>query len=462
MKTSDRPNVLVIFCDQLRRDALSCFGDQDLETPNIDALAKSGVRFKNACSTYPICVPFRFTLMTGQYAHSRFIPGIEWRMSPSERTLADEVNENGYESIYIGKWHLYGGHGLLPRHTALKANRTPVPREHQGRWQKWFGFEVRNGPFDTCYFEDNNPIPHPIKKYQTDGCFDLAMDYLRDRPRKDRPFFCVISVEPPHPPYEAPKELEEKWRDRNISLPPNFTGANEAEKETFIQNRKMYYAMIENLDQNVGRMLKYLEDRQLNQNTIIVFMSDHGELGGAHGLKGKQLPYEESIGIPLIIKDPRFPEGEGKMIEEPTCTEDLFPTLLGLIDIQPKNHLFGLNLAPLIQGKETEVYRQGVLLEYVAEFRAKSPLFNETWRGFRGRRYKYTVKGNAEGSTAWQFFDLEKDPYEITNLIENSAYQSEIQKFHQLLRAELVRTQDHFVLSPMFGCDGLNLWKNLV
>jgi arylsulfatase A-like enzyme len=459
MKMSDRPNVLVVFCDQLRRSALSCFGDENIETPNIDALAKSGVKFANACSTYPICVPFRFSLMTGEYAHSRFVPGIEWRMSPSERTLADELNENGYESIYVGKWHLYGGHALLPKHTALKANRTPVPRQHQGRWHKWFGFEVRNSPYDTCYFEDDDPTPRPIEKYQTDGCFDLAMDYIGKRPKRDKPFFCIISVEPPHPPYEAPKELEAKWRNRSIALPPNFTGENEEEKEKFIQNRKTYYAMIENLDQNVERLLKFLEDQKLRDNTIIVFISDHGELGGAHGLKGKQLPYEESIGIPLIINDPRFREAANKVIEEPTCTEDLFPTLLGLIDIKPRNNLFGLNLAPLVQGKETTVTRKGVLLEYVAEFRTQSPLFNETWRGFRSKRYKYTVKGNAEGSTAWQFFDLEKDPYELTNLIENSDLQSEIGKFHQFLRDELVRTQDHFVLSAMFGCEGLNLWK---
>ena len=158
---SEKPNILVLMCDQLRRDALSIHGDVNLQTPHIDALATRGVRFSNACSTYPICVPFRFTFMTGEYAHSRKVPGIEYRMSPTEYTLADAFNEAGYETVYVGKWHLDGGHGRMG--SALECGRTPVPRAYQGRWEKWFGFELRNAPFDTYYFEDDDPAPRPIR-----------------------------------------------------------------------------------------------------------------------------------------------------------------------------------------------------------------------------------------------------------------------------------------------------------
>ena len=134
---ADRPNIIVILSDQLRRDALGAYGDRNVRTPHIDALAEGGTRFANACSTYPICVPFRFSLMTGQYAHSRLVPGIEWRMSPAERTLADEFNDAGYETVYLGKWHLYGD----PWHVTddadlpdpgLKINLTRVPRAKMG------------------------------------------------------------------------------------------------------------------------------------------------------------------------------------------------------------------------------------------------------------------------------------------------------------------------------------------
>ncbi len=178
MVTNRPRNLLVILCDQLRRDALSCYGDPNIDTPHIDRLAQRGVRFDCANSSYPICVPFRFSMMTGEYAHTRMVPGIEWRMSPAERTLADEFNERDYETIYVGKWHLYGNHLHMPGYGAERVNREPVPRQFQGRWKHWRGFELRNKPFDTCYFVDDDPTPRPIDGYQTDGLFDIAMDEM--------------------------------------------------------------------------------------------------------------------------------------------------------------------------------------------------------------------------------------------------------------------------------------------
>lgn len=458
--SASRPNLLVIFCDQLRRDAIAAFGDDNVETPHLDQMVRDGVSFVHACSTYPICVPFRFTLMTGKYAHSRFVPGIEWRMSPAERTLADEFNNAGYESIYLGKWHLYGGHALLPGHSARKANLTPVPRDHQGRWQKWLGFELRNGHFDTCYYEDDDPQPRPIETYQTDGLFDLAMQYIGNRAEPDRPFGCVISVEPPHFPYEAPAELEAKWRDRPITVPPSFCARDQAERENFLARRRLYYAMVENLDQNVGRLRTWLGETGLDSNTLVVFFSDHGEMGGCHGLPTalKQYPYEESVGIPLIICDPGQPDRAGIRLPTPTCTEDLFPTLLGLCGLPSRQDLPGTDLAPLIRGEIGHLARPGVLLEYVAETRAGSPFHYETWRGFRSERFKYTVLGDVNGGTPWQFFDLQTDPFEMNNLVRDPAWTAEIARHHEWMRARMAETGDLYILKPAWGCDGLNLW----
>lgn len=131
--TETRSNLLVVLCDQLRWDAL---GAPNVAAPCLDRLVRDGVSFTFACSSCPICVPFRFTLMTGECAHFRFVPGIEWRMSPAERMLANEFNEAGYESIYVGQWPLCGGHVLLlPGYSPRKANLTPVPRDHQEHWQ---------------------------------------------------------------------------------------------------------------------------------------------------------------------------------------------------------------------------------------------------------------------------------------------------------------------------------------
>ena len=451
-----RPNILIVLSDQLRRHALSCYGDPDARTPHTAQLAADGVACDQACSTYPICVPFRFTMMTGEYAHTRLVPGIEWRMSPAERTLADEFNDAGYETVYIGKWHLDGGHGRMG--SAVQTNRCPVKRAYQGRWQKWYGFELRNEPFDTCYFEDDDPTPHRIDGYQTDGLFDLGMNYLRDGRDAARPFCMVISVEPPHDPFAAPEELQDAWEQRDITLPPNFEAEDDNHRNQLIRDRQRYNAMVENVDANVGRLRSFLAEHDLADDTVLVFLSDHGELAGAHGLRAKQWPYEESVGIPLIVYDPRHSDRAGTRLSAPTCSEDLFPTFLGLAGLTPQNDLPGANLAPLIHGESDQLDREGVLLEFVAELRERPPFYNAVWRGFRSERFKYTVKGDKFGAEPWQFFDLKNDPYEMRNLIEDPAWADEIGRHHELLRARLEETLDPFVLRPAWSREGYNVW----
>jgi len=452
-----RPNVLIILSDQLRRQALSCYGEPDARTPHIDSLAGNGVRFTNSCSTYPICVPFRFTLMTGEYAHTRLIPGIEWSMSPAERTLADEFNEAGYETAYVGKWHLDGGHGRMG--SAEQCGLTPVRRANQGRWKHWFGFELRNDPFDTHYFIDDDPTPHRIDGYQTDGLFEIGMDYLANKWDKSKSFCMCLSVEPPHEPFVAPEELQNAWEEREIELPPNFQANDQDQRDAFIQDRKRYYAMVENLDENVGNLMAFLKDQSLAENTIVMFLSDHGELNGSHGLTGKQWPYEESVGTPLIVSDPKHPDRHGTVIEDPTCTEDLFPTLLGFAGLTPRNPLPGIDLNSVVRGEASRLQREGVLLQFVAEHREGLPFHDEVWRGIRTRRFKYTVKGDKFGGKPWQFFDLDNDGYELNNLINDPEYQDDIVHHHGLLCESLRRTEDPFVLLPAFGYDGVNLWR---
>jgi arylsulfatase A-like enzyme len=142
-----RPNILLVISDQLRRHALGCYGDPNISTPHLDRLAAEGVRFANSCVTYPVCVPSRFTLMTGQHAHSRLVPAIGWRMSPAERTIAHELGDAGYQTAYVGKWHLFGAHPGRGRPLARKRGLTPIPRPFRGGFECWRAFEFRNDPF---------------------------------------------------------------------------------------------------------------------------------------------------------------------------------------------------------------------------------------------------------------------------------------------------------------------------
>ena len=343
--------------------------------------------------------------------------------------------------------------------SAKQCGMTPVRRSHRGRWRHWLGFELRNDPFDTHYFVDDDPTPRPIDGYQTDGLFDLGINYLAEEWEREKAPFCLcISVEPPHDPFVAPEALQQAWEGRQIHLPDNFAADSQEQRDTFILNRKRYYAMVENLDDNVGRMRAFLEEEGLAENTVVVFVSDHGEMGGSHGLRGKQWPYEESVGIALIVRDPRG-DGRGTVIEDPTCTEDLFPTILGLGGLTPRNRLPGVDLSALIGGDKAKLEREGVLLQFVAEHRKGAIFHEDVWRGVRTRCCKYTVKGDKFGGKPWQFYNLEEDPEELVNLLGEPGCVAEIARHHRLLCDRLRETDDPFVLLPAFGSKGVNMWE---
>jgi arylsulfatase A-like enzyme len=448
-----QPNVLIILADQLRRQALSCYGDPNIRTRHIDALAAGGVRFDAACSTYPVCVPFRFSFMTGQYAHTRLVPSIHWRMSPAERTLADEFNDAGYHTAYVGKWHL---EGCRPDQ--------PIPRSRQGRWTKWLGFELRNSHFDTWYYEDEDPTPKPLNAYQTDGLFDLAIDHLRNGRPDDRPFCCVLSVEPPHFPYEAPEDYQARWAPRaeSLELPgtfettPNYPvplshwdGDDTHTAEIKRQRVATYYAMIENLDDNIGKMLNFLRETDLDDDTIVMLLSDHGEMGGMHALPTamKAYPFEESVGIPWIVRDPSCPARSGHRIPTPTCTEDLYPTLCGLAGLTPITRCPGEDLTGLIRGQDDPPSRQGVLLESVHDFRPPGAFYQRAYRALRTERWMYAVLQERGPARPWLLFDLHHDPLQQRNLLGEPGVQTTAARLHVDLARMLVETDDHFALT---------------
>ena len=447
-----QPNILVILSDQLRRAALGCYGDSNVSTPHIDRLASEGVRFQNACVTYPVCVPSRFTLMTGEHAHTRLIPAIGWRMSPAERTIAHELGDAGYETAYFGKWHLFGAHPRGGPVLAKKRGLTPIPRPYRGGFDYWRGFEFRNSPFDTYYFADDDPEPRKIEGYQTDGLFALCERYVSEERDPARPFFAVLSVEPPHFPMEAPEEYLARWLRREVVERANVPPEPDAEKlEKRLDYLRRYYAMVENLDDNVGRLVTALEAHGLRENTVVMLIADHGDMLGSQGLTSKQQPYEESIGVPLIASWPSGGIGGGRALPDVTCSEDWFPTLRGLAGLTAREDKPGVDLAPLMRGVVERVEREGVLLELVMELRPNTKYFDETWRGWRTERFKYTVKGGEAGARPWQLFDLAEDPYEQRNLVDEAAYAEVASRLHGHLREALAESHDDYSLEPAFG-----------
>lgn len=472
----EKPNIIVVLVDQMRRDAMSCAGDPNVRTPNLDRMAENGVRFISACSTFPACVPFRFSMITGEYAHSRNVPALGFRLSPAERTIGDAFKAEGYATAYIGKWHLYSAYGVSGGLGLSQANRTPIPQSHRRGFDHWRGFELRNDFYDTCYFADNETEPRRLSGHQTDGLFTLALDYLESGSARKAPFFMMLSVEAPHPPFMATAESLRRVRERgplerrpNIDLdavrffPPEWyeetgpagkvdPGDPDSVRRVADANELAYYAMIEMIDDNMGRLTSTLEEAGLADNTIVLFLSDHGELSGSHGLLGKAEPWEESVGIPLIVSGPdRYIAGKGRVASVPVNTEDLFPTLVGLAGGVTGGGLTGMDLSPFIRGESEEPVRDGVLLEFVTETRSNRAYYDETWRGIRTDRHKYTVIGSRSGARPWQLFDLNEDPYELDNLVDRPEHAALAGEMHRRLAGLLDRTGDDYALAPAFG-----------
>ena len=477
----DRPNIVVVFVDQMRRDAMSCAGDPNVMTPNLDRMARNGVRFTSACSTFPACVPFRFSMMTGEYAHSRNVPALGYRLSPAERTLGDAIKAQGYATAYIGKWHLYSAYGVSGGLTLSQASRTPVPASHRRGIDYWRGFELRNEFYDTFYFADDHPEPRRLEGHQTDGLFALAVDYLENRRDADSPFFLVLSVEAPHPPFMASEESLRRVCERGPPVPrpnqdlgaisffpPEWYEENappgrvdpadpESVRRVADANMQAYYAMIEMIDANMGRLDETITQQGIADKTIVVFLSDHGELGGSHGLLGKAEPWEESVGIPLIVSGPEtLVAGRGTTASVPINTEDLFPTLVGLAGGVAGGDLKGMDLSGFLRGESPEPARDGVLLEFVTETRSNRAYYDETWRAIRTARYKYSVIGDRSGAKPWQLFDLRADPYEMTNLVDLPEHMDVAREMHRRLTALLDETGDDYALASAFGLPARN------
>jgi len=471
-----QPNIVVVLVDQMRRDALSCAGDANLRTPYLDALAVRGTRFTAACSTFPACVPFRFSMLTGQYAHTRNVPALGYRMSPAERTLGEAVSEQGLATAYIGKWHLYSAYGVSGGQDLSQAARTPVPASHRRGFDYWRGFELRNNFYDSWIFSDDSPTPERLEGHQTDALFDRAFEYIDREKSSDQPFFLILSVEAPHPPFMAtPEHLARvqargAWQPRPNSdieaiefYPPEWYEDDgpagkidpsdpDSVRRVFEANMQAYGAMIEQIDDNMGRLDACLTEANLREDTIIMFLSDHGELAGSHGQLGKAQPWEESIGIPLIVAGPGIVKG--RVADVPLGTEDLFPTLVGLAGGSDANAP-GQDFASFLRGGAAPK-RDGVLLQFVTETRPGRGYYDETWRGIRTETHKYTVLGARSGAKPWQLFDLKADPYELENLIANPAARQFAAECHRRLGNLLTKTGDDYALATAFDVPGQN------
>lgn len=444
-----RENVIWVIADQLRQQALGCYGDENARTPNIDQLASVGLRYTRAYSGFPLCCPFRGSMLTSRYPHS-CVPGHEFRMPEEYPTIATAFTEAGYRTAYFGKWHVDGFHeseGRAAFHT--------VARERRGGFETWLGYDNNNIQWDSYlhgHDESGKEVPHfRLEGYETDVLTDLFLEYMDRRAEDDEPFFAVLSVQPPHDPYVAPADYTGHFSSNRLTLRQNVPVGGNVEAQA---RRELagYYAQIENLDANVGRLVERLHERGLYEKTHILFFSDHGDMHGSQGLFRKTVPYQEAVSIPFVLSGTRSSYGGYRTGECEILLNhvDIAPTTLGLCGIEVPSWMEGRNLCgPRFGTSLAEDEPDSVYLQSVVPTGHKDSC-DKPYRGIiTSDGWKYVCFEGCD----YLLFDLNEDPCEMSNLAHNSRYALERKRLRERLRAWVEATGDRFDIAS-WGDEG--------
>lgn len=440
---SQRPNVLWIFGDQHRAQALGCNGDPNVRTPNIDNLSLTGVNVTGAVAGSPLCSPFRGSLLTSRYPH-KCVPGHQYQMPPEQQTVAHAFHDAGYRTAYFGKWHVDGfkeGRDRAVMHI--------VPPERRGGFQHWVGYENNNSQYDTWVHggEGDNAFHYRLPGFETDALTDLFIDYIRDAGRsaesgEAKPFFAALSVQPPHDPYVAPPEFMQRHNPATLELRPNVPRIPSVEGRA---RRELsgYYGMIENLDWNIGRIQQALRDAGLDLNTHVIFFGDHGDMHGSHGQFRKLTPHEESLRIPFILGGEHIYGRAVGRYPLPLNHVDIAPTTLGLCGIDKPEWMEGTDYSSLRYPDRTKPdFPDSAYLQSVIPTGHHESV-DKPWRGIvTADGWKYVC---FEGIT-WLMFNLNDDPHELVNLAHNSKFASMRKKLNDRLAQWIADTDDKFVL----------------
>ena len=447
-----RPNVLFILVDQLRADVCGVYGGTTISTPNIDKLASQGALFSNALSTDPLCTPYRGMFLTGRYpTHTGIIINF-LDINSKYTSIAHAFRDAGYDTGCIGKWHISAGSHrwvgvLAPDREAIVAYRQANPETEfvppgDGRvgFDHWESYNFHTAFNNYWYYEDE-PTKIFSQDFETDTQIDQAIAFMNRSLKSDRPFFLNVSSHPPHPPFNVAHTPDGYLAQipLDISHPPNVP--LDHPRRTNPLAIRTYYAMSKNTDDNVGRIMNYLDESGLADNTIVVFTSDHGEQHGSHGRTNKMVPYAESVNVPLII---RWPNGvpSGFVSDVLYTPMDHFPTLCGLCGIDSPSELDGEDLSKEVEGIDT-IQREAVLMMNVTS--DWNYLMTQTrwpeWRAVRTRQYTYIKWLSGEE----ELYDNIADRYQLNDLAAGNFDDVTLRQMRDLLAALSADAHDDFL-----------------
>lgn len=445
-----KPNLIYVYADQLRYFSCGYAGDKKAITPNIDTLAQNSCNLFNAVSGHPVCAPYRASLFTGKYTTSTGMVINEIRLNPNHRSFAHELTDGGYETAYIGKWHMYANE--LGNH--LDPKNSFVPKgEHRLGFDGFFAHYGFHHEYyrDSAYYHLDTPEKIFAEGYEPDFMTDLAIDRIKVLSGQDKPFAMFLSIGTPHDPWNeqnVPKENYDKFRNTEFTLPENYNSENDPHSDgwalLFDYDRpnitdwmRSYYAMVNNLDENIGKLIKAVDDLGLAEDTIFVFTSDHGELFGAHGRRAKNIFYEEAVRVPFLIRwGKNIPYGENGVCLN---TVDIMPTLLSMMGLSYSSEVEGRDLSDAIMGKKNAFAPDGALMMGTGATADWED--GHEWRGFRTERYTYAIY-LVDGEK--HLYDNICDPLQMNNLAKDEAFTDVLADMEYKMKTEMERVNDKF------------------
>lgn len=425
-----RPNVLIIQPDQHRADVMGCAGNTTVITPNLDKLASVGVRFSNAVSASPVCCPFRATMQTGLYIHEHGVVTNGIQLKRELKTIGEIFSENGYATGYIGKWHLEGiypedGYGGFVE-----------PGEARQGWQEWNGYEKSHEFFKVWRFDEKKDKVR-VEGYDWEPTWhtDMTLDFIKRKTEENQPWCYYVAYGPPHKPEQCTPEFLAKYKPEDFVLNPDAEkNRTEDEKKELRKLLQLYYAQVTAVDFEVGRLQKGLKDLGVDKNTIVVYVSDHGDVLGDHKveivqnyietkrnldntIRTKGKPFSTAFRIPFIITGPGV-KNPGSVYDALVSSVDLAPTILDLANLEVPMHMQGKSMA--------NWFRKG-----------------------KGPDQPYIYMGLYDGEEAWRavwdgdfmlsmldydlFYHYADDPFEMDNLFNNRDFKNKKEEYEQLL-----------------------------
>lgn len=440
-----RPNVLVIITDDQRWDCLSCAGHKHLKTPNIDRLAREGVHFKNAFCTTSLCSPSRASILSGRYAHGHKVMNNFTEFPAELPSFPRLLQLAGYFTAYIGKWHMGEDND-----------------EKRPGFDYWVSHKGQ-GKYFNPEFNINGKREHK-KGYYTHLVTDMAVEFLKQQ--RDQPFCLILGHKAPHSFYEPEPKYRDTFKDVEFPYPKSafmlddkpewikqrmttwhgiygpifgyrkkFPDTRPESVQEFANMMRGYLATQISVDDSVGRLLKTLEEMNVLNDTIVIFVADNGLLNGEHGMVDKRTMHEPSIRVPMVVRYPGLtPINEARVVNKMVLHVDMAPSILEMCGVEAMKNIHGKSWRKLVQGDDAG-WRTSWLYEYNYE---KQFPYTPNVRGVRTEDWVYMHYPHGDGTPdrhKAELYNLSTDPQQVHNLIDDAQSARKLTE----LRAELAR-----------------------